>query len=233
MNDTTACREVRQNAAELALGVLVGSERSEALAHLETCTGCRAEVGRFSAATDAVLQLAPVADPPAGFEVRLLARRAAGETAELGRMPAPAVAPMQRRRRPPSAWTRALVGMAAAVLLAAGVGIGMLVAPSSTNRSTPMRAAALSYEGASRGEVAVALGHPSWMFMTIEMPGWSGWVRCILIERGGRQVKVGRFWVDHGHGGWAARLHMPGSMVTGALLVGTNGYMMAAATLPS
>jgi hypothetical protein len=233
MSDSTACRHMQLSMAELALGVLVGTERAEALQHLDTCADCRAEVERFSAATDAVLQLAPVADPPAGFEVRLLARRAADQAADAAQVSPSPVVPLARRPRPVrSPWVRGLVGIAAAILLAAGVGIGILVAPSGTIRNAPMRAATLSYDGAARGEVAVAPGHPSFLFMSIEMPRWSGWVRCVVVERGGRHVTVGRVWLDHGRGAWEAPLNMSGASVAGALVVAQDGHVMASASFP-
>ncbi len=72
-NDMT-CAELRDVAAELALGVLTGRERAAAIAHLETCKACRAEVRELMATGERLLELLPPAEPPAGFETRVLGR---------------------------------------------------------------------------------------------------------------------------------------------------------------
>jgi hypothetical protein len=72
-NDMT-CAELADVATELALGVLTGRERAAALAHLDTCDGCREEVRQLMATSDQLLALLPPAEPPAGFETRVLDR---------------------------------------------------------------------------------------------------------------------------------------------------------------
>jgi hypothetical protein len=75
-------------AEELALGVLTGRERAEALAHLGCCTACRENVRRLTVTGEELLRLLPDREPPPGFETRVLARL--GLTAQapaLGRRP--------------------------------------------------------------------------------------------------------------------------------------------------
>src|SRR5438067_311006 len=79
MGDMT-CAEVRELAPELALGVLSGRERGDALRHVDTCAGCRAELEAFSRSADALLHLAPPSEPPSGFEERVVARIARSVT---------------------------------------------------------------------------------------------------------------------------------------------------------
>jgi hypothetical protein len=78
------CTELRLVAAELALGTLEGSARGEALAHLAGCPACRAHVQELAEVVDEVLGLAPVAEPPPGFESGVIDRvtdeRRAGRT---------------------------------------------------------------------------------------------------------------------------------------------------------
>jgi hypothetical protein len=81
-NDMT-CAELADVAAELALGVLTGRERALAVAHLEGCDACREDVRQLMATSEQLLELLPPAEPPAGFETRVLER--------LG-LPAPALA---------------------------------------------------------------------------------------------------------------------------------------------
>jgi hypothetical protein len=72
-NDMT-CGEMADVAAELALGVLTGRERAMAVAHLDHCDACREHVRQLMATGEQLLELLPPAEPPAGFETRVLAR---------------------------------------------------------------------------------------------------------------------------------------------------------------
>jgi hypothetical protein len=73
LNDMT-CAELADVAAELALGVLTGRERAMAIAHLDRCDECREHVRQLMATGEQLLELLPPAEPPAGFETRVLAR---------------------------------------------------------------------------------------------------------------------------------------------------------------
>lgn len=79
-----ACAWVREVAPEVALGLLTGEARAEALAHLERCEACRAEVAALAQVADEVLLAAPEAAPPPGFADRVLARLATEAAAETG-----------------------------------------------------------------------------------------------------------------------------------------------------
>jgi hypothetical protein len=70
------CAELAEVAAELALGVLTGRERAGAIAHLDTCDACREHVRQMMATGEQLRELLPVAEPPAGFETRVLERLA-------------------------------------------------------------------------------------------------------------------------------------------------------------
>lgn len=72
-NDMT-CAELADVAAELALGVLTGRERAMAVAHLDTCETCREDVRQLMATGEQLVELLPAAEPPAGFETRVLER---------------------------------------------------------------------------------------------------------------------------------------------------------------
>jgi anti-sigma-K factor RskA len=73
VNDMS-CDEFAEMASELALGVLTGRERARALAHLDGCEPCREQVRELSMVGDELLALLPSAEPPAGFESRVLDR---------------------------------------------------------------------------------------------------------------------------------------------------------------
>src|SRR6266516_456730 len=67
------CADVRELAPELALGIVGGPERADALQHASECGPCRALVGELAEAADALTLLAAEAEPPPGFEERVLA----------------------------------------------------------------------------------------------------------------------------------------------------------------
>jgi anti-sigma-K factor RskA len=76
MNEPHAmgCDELADVAAELALGVLTGRERAEALAHLAQCPACRENVRQLAVTGEELLELLPVSEPPPGFETRVMDR---------------------------------------------------------------------------------------------------------------------------------------------------------------
>ena len=67
------CGDVRELAPELALGIVGGPERADALQHASECGPCRALIGELAEAADALTLLAPESEPPPGFEERVLA----------------------------------------------------------------------------------------------------------------------------------------------------------------
>jgi hypothetical protein len=78
------CGELADVAAELALGVLTGRERAGAIAHLNTCEACREDVRQLMATGEQLRELLPSAEPPAGFEIRVLTRLGLPAPAEGG-----------------------------------------------------------------------------------------------------------------------------------------------------
>jgi len=68
------CEAVQDELAELALGAVSGRRRAELLEHTGSCPRCLAELERLSIVADTLLQLAPRAEPPLGFEMRLVQR---------------------------------------------------------------------------------------------------------------------------------------------------------------
>lgn len=114
------CDQVREDAPELALGLLGGEERARALGHLVECEACRAHVRALADIADELLELAPRAEPPVGFEDRVFAaldpKEASGEpdrpTRTAGIWP----------RRLQAALAVAAVGLTASAVWLAGAG---------------------------------------------------------------------------------------------------------------
>ena len=73
------CDETRELAPELALGIVDGEERAEALRHLSACADCRRAVEEMTEVADELLMVAPVQEPSAGFESRVVAAMGLGD----------------------------------------------------------------------------------------------------------------------------------------------------------
>jgi anti-sigma factor RsiW len=212
VNPTDDCQRFEGDLAELALGTLSGFERMNVLAHVQGCAACREEVDRLSAASDAVLTLAPVLEPAPGFETRLF-----------GRM---GLAAPRRRRR----WR---IGVAAVTLtgvlgLALGLGFG-LGSPPSVPAPTAV-VASLTSGTVVKGAVYLAPGHPGWLFMSVHGVRTAGLVSC-RVRIDGRPVTVGSFYLQGGSGSWAYALSVPTDEVQAAWLVDVHGHVLASALL--
>ena len=109
--DERGCERYAGDLAELALGVLTGRERVQALSHVESCPRCAEELEQLSRAADAVVQVAPEAEPPVGFEVRLFERMG--------------VADVPPRRRPRPGLAAGCRSAVAAAVVALAVGLGL------------------------------------------------------------------------------------------------------------
>src|SRR2546429_1045014 len=142
------CGDVRELAPELALGIVGGPERADALQHASECGPCRALIGELAEAADALTLLAPESEPPPGFEERVLA----------------ALKAPRRRMRRRAAVMVAAAAAAAAIVSIVGVRVvesvqetNRIVAAASDVRSTRMTGA----NGVDVGNVFVSNGSPS------------------------------------------------------------------------
>src|SRR5215469_3162240 len=68
------CAEFAGVTAELALGVLTGRERADALAHMDHCDACAIHVRQLTIVDEQLIGLLPPRHPPPGFETRTLER---------------------------------------------------------------------------------------------------------------------------------------------------------------
>ncbi|WP_181449541.1 hypothetical protein [Streptomyces cyaneus] len=247
------CERLRAVADELALGILPGQERAEAIAHLDRCPACREHVEQLTLVADGLLSLLPDSEPPAGFETRVT------DGLRLNR---PA-----RRRRP-----RAGVAVAAATAIALGFGFGGWAvgtaiegtsAPSSP-RSEPsgsehelLEASLLTVDHRPVGRIFAYTGSPGWVYMSVDLgPGWSGSdsrpadesgsedetagsreaypeageISCRLERTDGTSVHIGEFPLDDaGRGHWGAPTRVAPDTVSGARLLAADGSVLATA----
>ena len=222
------CAFFGEMAAELALGILTGPDRSAALAHMDRCPICQAEVTSLAEAADLLLDLAPARDAPDGFESRVTA--AFGQT-----LPEPATD--RRRGRPvrrrfAGRWRRP--GAFAAAVAAAGMLgwwlNGTITTPQPPTYDGAVVAALRTPAGAPAGEVAVTGAPQRWLVMVVNPNAAPGWYHCYLRTSGGQQILAGAFRVVPDGGVWVSRLPIPKSNLTEARLIGPGGTQAASAT---
>lgn len=198
------CEQVRDLAPELALDIAAGEERDAALRHLPGCPDCRRLVSELSSVVEELLLLAPVHEPPPGFESRVV--RALTGPAELS------VEPLRRSRR----W-RGLVAVAASLLLATVVGAGAALVGTSGDRMLAADYRAVLREGQGSSFTAASLrgaegragsvfgyeGRPSWVVVTLpERRLREDTYKVTVITRDGRYVDLGTATLGGDHRVW-------------------------------
>jgi hypothetical protein len=227
--NSMSCAEFYDSAAELALGVLTGRERAEALEHLDHCEACREHVRQLTMTGEQMLGLLPTAEPPAGFETRVMDR--------LG-LAVPAPQPLHRRRRRP-AWghgfsPRRVLAAAAVVvgLLGAAIGGWGLRASTAPTTSAALTSATLvaARDHDHVGQVFVFNGQPRWMYMSVDMESGSDTVICQRVGADGHITTVGSFRLADGYGSWGSPAWTGDGAPVGARLVTTNGTVLATGT---
>jgi hypothetical protein len=220
---TDDCVQYEDDLAELALGVLTGRERARALSHVESCPRCAEELEQLARAADAIVAVAPEAEPPLGFETRLFEKMGIQEER------------LTRRRRP-RYWIPASVA-AAVVALSVGLGFGLSSSPAPTGSALggtqhhAVETAALMENGENVGRVDVFGGHRPWMQMTLDDSTARGVVHCIVVTADGEVHQVGTFVASDGYGAWAAPLHVDPASVRSAKVMSPSGTVIATATL--
>ena len=214
------CSEVREAAAELALGTLPGDERADAIVHLAQCSECQLRVEELSDAADSLLLLCPEADPPRSFARRVVA----------------GMEPVSRPR-----WRRVAAVVTTGVL-AAGLGIGMTTdvvrgggganPPFALDHPGVRKAQLVAIEGEHvQGQVFVDADKPSWVFMTVRDTGSDETYTCQLIAADGSAINVGSFQLHDGTGSWGRAIDMNAGALRTVRLVDSSGHTAAAASL--
>ena len=225
MNDDMnqhGCEQHQAELSELALGVLTGRDRARILAHVESCPRCAEELEQLSRAADAVVQAAPEAEPPMGFEVRLFERMGVADVRHT------------RRFRPPRWVAGALAAAAAVVALAVGLSLSLSSpAPPSQSTAPPqgISTANLVEHGTVVGRVAVHGGANPWMSMMLIDSSARGTVDCIVVTSDGARHQVGTFDADKGYGAWVAPLSVSPQDIRSAEVVTPSGTVIATAAL--
>lgn len=236
------CADVRADLAEAALDLLDEPARSDALVHVAGCAQCRAQLDDLVRTADRLLAWAPEAEPPPGFEQRVLARidgAARGASRDLllaGSLPMPARA---MRRSPARAWF-ALVAVVGA--LAAGAAVGVAVG----NGGDDERVAALAAvgidrldvaelrndEGESVGTMVVARDGAPVMLLRLNQVRAGVPYRCEIALANGQVIDVGEWAPAHEHDyGWSTPLPELAAEPVEARVLRPDGTVWATGTL--
>ena len=186
---------------------------------MSECGSCRAFVAELAEAADALPLLAPEAEPPPGFERRVIAAISAG------------------RRR---SWRRlAMVAasVAAATAIVSIVGVRLVegtdsrpvVAPA---ESTSVENLAMTTDdGIDVGEVHISDGQPSVVVVTVDYLISDGNYAIEVSSPKRADVEIGRIAVEDGSGSWGGTTRLPPEGKIS--LVGGDGDARCSATLPT
>ena len=212
------CEHLNDLAPEIALGTVEGEERAEALRHLATCADCRRLVDGLSMVADELLMLAPVQEPPVGFESRVI--EALGF---------PRRAPRRRLARRLLTWLGPPV-VAAALTAVALVGVYHDDHVTADRYRTALAQAHGRYFEAERlrdgtgAEAGVAFGYqgsPSWVLVTVDAAHRHQVASAELITRDRRAVRLPGFRLGP-DGSWGGAIPVHMHDVTGIRLLGDH-----------
>lgn len=251
MNEMS-CAMLADVAAELALGVVTGRERADAIEHLDRCETCREDVRKLMATGDELLGLLPPVGPPAGFETRVLDRLgllAPGLPAPSfpGRavtIPMVADRSLAGTRRPghrrasarrsgrTTSRPRQLLATAAVAIAVAGAGIGGWgMRAAATPAGIALSSATLMSASHHRvGHVWASSGNDGLVIMSVDLEQGDELVTCQVVGSDGKVMNLGSDLLDHGYGSWYFALRGQGGQLTGARVVTQNGTVLASAT---
>jgi hypothetical protein len=229
MTDRYSCEQVRELAAEVALGIAPAKERARALEHLVSCNECRAHVQELSAIADEVLLLAPEAEPPVGFESRVIGSF-------------DVKAPSRRRLQ------RAVLAAAAVLVIAAAAGGATYLAGGHSRdlasrwtsalragNGSSFSASALGdpNSGATEGRAFLFRGDPTWIYVEVQAPSsFSGTYDVQLVTSGGDTVPIGSVTYENGRGSWGRSVDQRGTTITGLQCTDTTGAVVLTADFP-
>lgn len=255
MNEMS-CAMLAEAAAELALGVLTGRERADAIEHLDRCETCREDVHKLMATGDELLGLLPLAEPRAGFETRVLDRlgflapglpapSAPGRAVTIpmvagrglaDRRPSGHRRTSARRSGRTASRPRQLLATAAVAIAIAGAGIGgwgMRAAATSAGAFSVVSSATLMSTTSDQrvGHVwASSGGDDKSVIMSLDLEQGDEFVTCQVIGSDGKVVDLGAAKLDHGYGSWQFTVRGLNGSVRGAQVVAQDGTVLASAT---
>lgn len=223
---SVTCAQVEERLEELALGEVAEPERSSLLAHVARCGDCRRQLDEVLALTDSLLALAPAAEPPAGFESRVLERLGVARMPNGGRGAGTGRSP----------WRLVAVAVAAAALVVAvaltSFAVGRRQQPTVAG-AVRAQGAIVRADGSAAGSIRLVAADRPYVLVTIDQPrAAAGSVTCRLTMADGRSVEVGSWSYDDVRAGvWAVGIDESLLSAVGMELVDERGTVVATASL--
>jgi Putative zinc-finger len=228
-----SCEQTRDLASELALGIADGEERAEALRHLSTCAECRRVVEQLSQVADELLVLAPVQEPPAGFESRVVEAMGMKKS---------------RPHRRLARWfsPRWLAPRLGPALATAAVTAAVLIGVYHDDHKTAERyrgildqaggqyfqAERLADETGARSGVAFGYqGSPSWILLTVDPAHRREVTKGELITKDGRTIALPSLELDR-NGSWGGAIPVTLYKVASIRLLGDSPGEILQASFP-
>ncbi len=204
-----SCAQLRDVAPELALGVLGGAERAEAIMHVNGCARCQALVNELTEAADALPLLAPEIEPPFGFEQRVLSSGRA------------------RRRR---SVRRLIAAVAVAAAAAAIVSITIVRVVESGSDATSVTATSAVKPIAVR-MVSASDVPAGWAYVTnqhsvaiaVDYGVKTGRYRIAVQPKRGSTVTIGTMAIENDRGSWTGTSRVALGEGSTILLVDADG----------
>jgi hypothetical protein len=197
--------DVQELLPEVALGIASGRDRARALEHIAGCAECRTQLQELSGIADEMLFLAPLEQPPMGFESRTV-----------GAMSGAVPGSVRRGLR-----VRQLLAAATLGLFAALAALGVEYATSKEDREfaafyrRALEHADGSYfgalelhdtSGAPAGLVFAYEGKPPWVFVVVDATEGSGRYRIELQTNEGQSLALGETTLADGRGSFGTRV---------------------------
>jgi hypothetical protein len=204
------CAKVRDVAAELALGVLPARDRARAVLHLQDCPACQQHIRELTAVGDRLVALVPGAEPPVGFEQRVLER----------------VGLAGRDHRRQWRWRWLAAALAAVVVV---VGFSLMNWAPRRGTVEEVTSAPVSIGNATVGKVFAYTDHRPWMYVEVHQLPTSGSMACQLRLADGTVFTAGSFLVSGGAGLWAGPVPIYHADVAEVRILDPNGSVVATA----
>ena len=133
---------------------------------------------------------------------------------------------------------------AALVAVAAGLALvgGTFAVAETTNKPTVQQSATAVPQGQALrtasfqspsgqvvGQIVLYHGHPSWVYMNVDLPHSNGPVKCELHLANGEVVAAGTVQLHDGSGAFSQSIHMDAGKARGATLYDPSGVVVASA----
>jgi hypothetical protein len=208
---TYSCAQLRDVAPELALGVLGGAERADAIMHVNGCARCQALVNELAEAADALPLLAPEIEPPFGFEQRVLSSGRALRRRSVRRMIAAV----------------AVAAAAAAILSITVVRVvesgsdATSVSAGGTTAAKPIAVKMVSASDLPAGWAYVTNRHS--VAIALDYGLKSGRYRIAVQPRTGSTVTIGTMAIENDRGSWTGTSRVALDAGSTILLVDAEG----------